>query len=69
MPISKTNTKLRDIAAVLGCSVATVSNAINGRGRMSEDTRQAILRLTTERNFVPNSAGRSLRLRAPTRWE
>jgi DNA-binding LacI/PurR family transcriptional regulator len=63
MSASKTNTKLRDIAAILGCSVATVSNAINGRGRMSEDTRQAILRLTLERNFVPNSAGRSLRLR------
>lgn len=60
---SKTNTKLRDIAEIVGCSVATVSNAINGRGRMSEDTRQAILRLTAERNFVPNSAGRSLRLR------
>jgi LacI family transcriptional regulator len=58
----KPNTKLRDIAEILGCSVATVSNAINGRGRMSEDTRQAILRLTVERNFVPNSAGRSLRL-------
>jgi DNA-binding LacI/PurR family transcriptional regulator len=63
MSASKTNTKLRDIAELLGCSVATVSNAINGRGRMSEDTRQAILRLTVERNFVPNSAGRSLRLR------
>jgi LacI family transcriptional regulator len=63
MSVSDTNTKLRDIAAIVGCSMATVSNAINGRGRMSEDTRQAILRLTAERNFVPNSAGRSLRLR------
>jgi LacI family transcriptional regulator len=60
---SETNTKLRDIAVIAGCSVATVSNAINGRGRMSEDTRQKILRLTAERKFVPNSAGRSLRLR------
>ncbi len=30
---------------------------------MSEATRQAILRLSAERNFAPNSAGRSLRLR------
>jgi len=59
----KTNTKLRDIAAIVGCSVATVSNAINGRGRMSEETRREILRLSEERKFVPNSAARSLRLR------
>jgi LacI family transcriptional regulator len=63
MSASKTNTKLRDIAAIVGCSVATVSNAINGRGRMREDTRQEILRLSAVHNFVPNSAGRSLRLR------
>ena len=59
----KSNTKLRDIAEIVGCSVATVSNAINGRGRMSEETRREILRLSAEHNFVPNSAGRSLRLR------
>lgn len=58
-----TNIKLSDIAEIVGCSVATVSNAINGRGRMGEETRREILRLTAEHNFVPNSAGRSLRLR------
>ena len=55
-------TKLRDIAELLGCSLATVSNAINGRGRMKEETRQAILAKCAELNFVPNSAGRNLRL-------
>lgn len=55
-------TKLSDIAKIVGCSVATVSNAINGRGRMSEETRQEVLRMCDEMNFVPNSAGRSLRL-------
>jgi LacI family transcriptional regulator len=55
-------TKLRDIAELLGCSVATVSNAINGRGRMKEETRQAIIAKCAELNFVPNSAGRNLRL-------
>lgn len=54
--------KLRDVAELVGCSLATVSNAINGRGRMSEDTRKAILEKCAEMNFVPNSAGRSLRL-------
>jgi LacI family transcriptional regulator len=54
--------KLRDIADLVGCSLATVSNAINGRGRMSEDVRKEILAKCAELNFVPNSAGRSLRL-------
>ena len=62
MPIANGGAKLRDIAGLLGCSVATVSNAINGRGRMSAEMRQQILDKCTELNFVPNSAGRSLRL-------
>lgn len=56
------STKLRDIAEILGCSLATVSNAVNGRGRMSAEMRQQILDKCAELNFVPNSAGRSLRL-------
>lgn len=55
-------TKMIDIAELVGCSVATVSNAINGRGRMSDEMRQLILNRCAELNFVPNSAGRSLRL-------
>lgn len=62
MPIATGSTKLRDIAELLGCSVATISNAINGRGRMSAEMRQLILDKCAELNFVPNSAGRSLRL-------
>lgn len=54
--------KLSDIAALVGCSVATVSNAINGTGRMSGAMREGILAKCAELNFVPNSAGRSLRL-------
>lgn len=63
MPTASGTAKLRDIAEAVGCSLATVSNAINGRGRMSEARRKEILRQCEEMNFVPNSAGRSLRLR------
>lgn len=56
------STKLRDIAELVGCSLATVSNAVNGRGRMSAEMRKTILDKCAELNFVPNSAGRSLRL-------
>jgi LacI family transcriptional regulator len=62
MSIANGGAKLRDIAELLGCSVATVSNAINGRGRISAEMRQQILDKCAELNFVPNSAGRSLRL-------
>jgi LacI family transcriptional regulator len=62
MSIANGGAKLRDIAELLGCSVATVSNAINGRGRISVEMRQQILDKCSELNFVPNSAGRSLRL-------
>lgn len=54
---------LKHIAELVGCSQATVSNAINGRGRMSAKVREEILARCDELHFVPNSAGRSLRLR------
>ncbi|MGB1131008.1 MAG: LacI family DNA-binding transcriptional regulator [Haloferula sp.] len=62
MTKGKGGTKLKDIADLMGCSLATVSNAINGRGRMSDEVREGILAKCRELNFVPNSAGRSLRL-------
>lgn len=62
MSIPTGGKKLRDIAELFGCSVATVSNAINGCGRMSDAKRQQIIDKCAELNFVPNSAGRSLRL-------
>ena len=62
MPADKGGAKLKDIAEMVGCSLATVSNAINGRGRMSDAVREQILAKCAELNFVPNSAGRSLRL-------
>lgn len=62
MFIANGGAKLRDVAEMLGCSVATVSNAINGRGRIGVEMRQRILDKCAELNFVPNSAGRSLRL-------
>jgi LacI family transcriptional regulator len=62
MSVSNGGRNLRDIAKLLGVSVATVSNAINGRGRMGAAMRETILAKCAELNFAPNSAGRSLRL-------
>ena len=62
MSAEKASLTLKDIADLIGCSLATVSNAVNGRGRMSLQMRETILAKCAEFNFVPNSAGRSLRL-------
>lgn len=62
MSIPKGGKKLRDIAEIFGCSTATISNAVNGTGRMSDAMREKILAKCAELQFTPNSAGRSLRL-------
>ena len=58
----KSSAKLTDIARLANCSIATVSNAINGQGRLSEKKREEIMKLCKELNYLPNSAGRNLRM-------
>ncbi|MEM4724003.1 MAG: ADP-ribosylglycohydrolase family protein [Candidatus Hadarchaeum sp.] len=54
---------LKDIAETAGVSVATVSNAISGKGRISEATRQRIIALAEEMNYTPNKSAQSLVMR------
>lgn len=54
---------LREIAESTGYTEATVSNAINNRGRMSEQTRQIILERAREMGYSPNNSARSLAAR------
>lgn len=51
---------LRDIAKALGVTEATVSNAINDRGKMSEETRNRVLAAVEEMGYTPNSSARRL---------
>jgi LacI family transcriptional regulator len=55
---------LRDIAEALDLDVSTVSKVVNG-GRISvrEETRQRILDEVARRNYRPDAAARSLRVR------
>ena len=53
---------MRDIAAKCGVSVATVSNVINGKGGVSEETRKRILRIIEEQQYTPNSAAKHLKI-------
>ncbi len=51
---------LQDIADIAGVHVMTVSDALNGRGRVAVATRQRIVAIAKELNYVPNEAARSL---------
>jgi len=50
--------KLSDIAAELGVSTATISNALTGKGRMKEDTRQHIREVALSMGYEIPAASR-----------
>lgn len=51
---------IEDVAKIVGCSVGTVSRAINNRKGVSEKTRQRILRTMEEIGYQPNAIAQSL---------
>ena len=52
---------MKDIAAALGVSVATVSRALKDSPRISEEQRDKIKRYAREHNYFPNVLAESLR--------
>src|SRR4028119_1958972 len=52
---------IQDIAGLTGVSVATVSGAFSGKRRMSEQTRQTVLKAARELGFEPNPHAQRLR--------
>lgn len=51
---------LQDIAKVAGVHAVTVSDALNGTGRVAPATREKIVQLAKEMNYVPNLTARAL---------
>ena len=51
---------LSAVAARAGVSTATVSNALNGTGRLSEATRQRVLAVARELGYAPASTARAV---------
>ena len=52
---------LKDVAERVGVTAAAASMALAGRGRISDQTREAVRRAAAELGYVPSSAGRALR--------
>ncbi len=52
---------LNKIAAEIGVSAATVSNALSGKGRVSAELIERIRAKASEVGYVPSQAGRALR--------
>lgn len=53
---------IRDVARVAGVSTTTVSEALSGRGRTAEETRERVRQVAAEIGYVASAAARSLRL-------
>jgi DNA-binding LacI/PurR family transcriptional regulator len=63
MPANEVRQKsvtLEDIAKLAGVHRRTVRDAIQGTGRVAAATRENVLRITRELNYVPNASARAL---------
>lgn len=54
---------IKEVAKECGVSIATVSNIMNGKGRVSEETRNKILETARRMNYVPNMMAKNLKQR------
>lgn len=54
-------TNQKQIAQDLGISVATVSNALTGKGRVSDDVVQLVASHAAQLGYFPSAAGRALK--------
>jgi len=52
---------IKDVARLAGTSIATVSNVLNGTGRVSADTQMKVKRIMRELDYSPSTAARNLK--------
>lgn len=57
---------IKELAALCGVSISTVSRAMNARADVNAATRETILAAAKEHGYVPNTAARNLKI-PPTR--
>lgn len=54
-------TTIKELAKICDVSIATVSNVINGTGRVSKETSQKILDMAKEMGYIPNMMAKNLK--------
>lgn len=54
---------IKEIAKECNVSIATVSNILNQKGKVSEETRKIVLEAVEKMNYVPNVAAKNLKQR------
>lgn len=61
-PVGATERKIgiREVAAAAGVSVTTVSHALNGKGRLPEETREHVRRVAQRLDYRPSLVARNL---------
>jgi transcriptional regulator len=52
---------IRDIARIAGVGVSTVSRVINNHPDVKEQTRERVLEIIRENNYIPNNSARNLK--------
>ncbi len=52
---------IRDIARLAGVGVSTVSRVINEHPDVKDETREKILKIIKESNYIPNNSARILK--------
>ena len=52
---------IRDIAKIAGVGVSTVSRVINNHPDVKEETRERVLEVIRENNYIPNNSARNLK--------
>ena len=55
-------TTIKELSEILEVSKSTVSKALNNSGEISDITKNRVLSLAKEYNYVPNSTARNLKL-------
>lgn len=56
---------IKDIARICGVGVSTVSRAINNHPDINPETKEMIMRVIKENNYVPNNSARNLKRQMP----
>jgi DNA-binding LacI/PurR family transcriptional regulator len=51
---------MEDVAKLAGVHARTVADALKGTGRVAPSTRERVLRIARELNYIPNAAARAL---------